>query len=84
MGDFGYLLRDVLEKIEYLFKLPKIEITEIHDYDGLQFYFSVEYQWMTTTLQMVPPRGSLDDRRDMLDDFINDLIAGKQCNYTVI
>lgn len=81
MGDFGYLPRDVLDHIKYLFKLPQLDILEVYDC-GRYFYFCLKYQWITMRLKMVPPlHKSPKERCIILNQFINKLVNNTSCYY---
>ena len=82
MGDFGYLPRDVLSQIEYLFKLPEIDIIEDEYVCGPKTYsFCIKYQYVTIKLDMYPQFQDSDTRNTDINEFINDMDNNVDSSY---
>lgn len=80
---FGYLPKDVLDNIKYLFKLPELDIVEIHDCGSIEFYLHIKYQYVTTKLHILSLLSYQKDRIDfnLLKEFIDDLSNNIKCYY---
>lgn len=82
METFNQLPIELLEKIEYLFKIPEIDIYRTYSYGCIDFYFRVKYQWMKLDIQMMSSNKlKLSARIRMLNDFIEKLINNEPVYY---
>lgn len=80
METFNQLPTELLDKIQYLFQMPEIDIYQTYGCGSTNFYFRIKYQWIKLDIIMMSSK-QLNSRIKMLDDFIESLINDKEGYY---
>lgn len=79
---FGYLPKEVLNNIGYLFLLPEIDILRIYSCQNYQdLYFQVNFQYTTVKLKTLHDQFRNEEQKASLNKFITDVTNNIDCFY---